>query len=182
MIRKIIGILALVAALVLGSAGVAKADGIALDNFTYTVGGQTFQWQLPASPTPTADNASPPFGFILSNVSVTDKAGTTAIADIGFYANNSFIDNGGGFDFQFGDLYIDAFGDQLYSGFENSPTFILGTYKMTERGSIAGSLESDNAGLPGKLVISSAPVPEPSTLILLIVGSLGVLLMARRRG
>lgn len=180
MIRKILGILALVAALALGSAGVAKADGVALDNFTYTVGGQTFQWQLPAAPTPTGDNVFPPFGFILGNVSVTDNVGTT-LTDIGFYANNSFIDNGGGFDFQFGDLYMDAFGPQLYSGFENSPTFIIGTYQMTEVGSIAGSLESDNAGVPAKLVISSAPVPEPSTFILLIVGSLGVLLMARRR-
>lgn len=52
MIRKILGIFSLAALLAMGFAGRANADGIDIDNFTFTSGGNTFVWQLPISSAP----------------------------------------------------------------------------------------------------------------------------------
>lgn len=175
MIRKILGIFSLAALLAMGFAGRAKADGI--DNFTFTSGGNTFVWQLPDAPVPDGD-VSPGYGFVLNNAAISMNGGAPILSSIGigFYAASL----SGGFDFLVGETYVLTTGPQLYTGPESNPKFSIGTFQLTDFGTAADSLP--DVGVPGTLTISSAPVPEPSTYLLMIVGSLGLLLAARRKG
>ena len=181
MIRKILGIFSLAALLAMGFAGRAKADGI--DNFTFTSGGNTFVWQLPDAPVPDGE-VNPGNGFVLNNVAISMNGGAPILSSIGmgFYA--AFLS--GGFDFQVGETYVgtgfcNRTGPQLYTGPESNPKFSIGTFQLTDFGTAADCAVPD-VGVPGTLTISSAPVPEPSTYLLMIVGSLGLLLAARRKG
>ena len=173
MIRKILGIFSLAALLAMGFAGRAKADGI--DNFTFTSGGNKFVWQLPDAPVPDGE-VNPGNGFVLNNVAISMNGGAPILTSIGFYA--AFFS--GGFDFLVDDTYVGTGFLQLYTGPESNPKFSIGTFQLTDFGTAADSLP--DVGVPGKLTISSAPVPEPSTYLLMIVGSLGLLLAARRKG
>ncbi len=173
MIRKILGICGLMVLVALATARMAKADDV--DSFTYTSGSDTFVWQLPASP---GVDPFAPFGFMLSDVGVSENGGASVPTAMAFWT----FDNGGGFDFQFGDFFAELFGDQLYDGLEANPTFKTGTFLLTDYGSASASTFEVDSGVPGTLVISKVSVPEPSTAMLLIVGSLGLLLVTKRRG
>jgi hypothetical protein len=177
MIRRILRIFSLSAVLALGFAGMAQADGIAMDKFEFTSGGNTFVWQLPASPVPDGDVVAGN-GFIINNVPISMNNGAAILTDVGFYAQ--FFS--GGFDFMLGDTFVGTGGPQLYTGQEATPTFLIGTFQMTDFGSAEDFLPDLTVGVPGTLAISSVQVPEPSTCLLMIVGALGLLLVTRRRG
>jgi len=152
-------------AAILLSAGVANAVVL---QFTVT-GDYTATWQVNANPNP--DIASPGEGFILWDVEGFDDA-IFGIADLTFY--NAAI--GGGleiYDF-WNDVYLlSAEGPQLYGGSEENPTFLLGTFALTEfEGTGAYTLTIAEVGAP-------AAVPEPATGALLIGGL--ALMAARRR-
>ena len=151
--------------------------------FTLTSGANTVRFTLPSSPTPTAVNTDCfsqfPGEFCLDSVPVTFNG--TTIADTVEFFNAS---GGGGLNFLFtGGDGLDQIGFQLYSGTESAPTFVLGTYPLTNAGD----------GIPGDytLQIASAgggtgpgnpsPVPEPSSLLLLGSGALGMVVTVRRR-
>lgn len=158
----------------------AKADTV---QFTLTSGANTVSFTLPSSPTPFAVNtdcpSSFPGEFCLDSVPVTFN-GSTISDQIEFFNASG----GGGINFLFtGGAGLDQIGYQLYSGTESAPTFVLGSYPLSNAGD----------GIPGDYTLQIAqagggtdpgtpnPVPEPSSLLLLGSGALGVATAVRRR-
>ena len=152
------------ALLLVGASGV-RAD--TLDQFTYQAGGNTFEWQLPASPT-ALDFVIDGFGFgVLTGFT---ENGTAALGEINFFNGDPFV--GGGLQVvdSLGNVLVDAFGPQVYSGPEGAPTFLPGIYSQLD---FADPAQPD--GILATLTVTEvAPVPEPSSVVLL--GS-GLLLM-----
>lgn len=162
MSRVRLAILAFFGLLLLSSATTLRADSI--DQFTYTSGGNTFSWQLPASPT-VSDSSAGQY-FEVSNVAYSLNGGAPVMGTFDFYS----LSTGGGFDMYSGamsTLWISAFGLQVYSGNENSPLFIPGTYTF---------LDFSKGILPSKgtLTIKTVSVPEPSAALLLLAGLAGL--------
>ncbi len=157
--KKLMGIFGLAMLLALCSASLTKADG--LDNFTYTAGGNTFTWQLPSSPAPAVADVYPGFGFTLNNVLVSENGGTPVLASFDFYSTWS----AGGFDLTVGNnMLANTAWQQLYQGWEGAPTFLTGTFLLTD-------YAANEDTFPGTLDITTN-VPEPSALGLLAVGVL----------
>ncbi len=176
--RKILGICGVTVLMAFAAASVAKADDV--DSFTYTVAGDTFVWQLLASP-----NVDPSIfgGFMVSNVGVSENGGAPVLTELAFFPDSA----GGGFGFNIPTFFADVFGDQLYTGPDATPTFKLGTFPKpgtdtTLKDFGTPSPDGGVTGIDATLVISKVSVPEPSTYMLLIVGSLGLLLVTKRKG
>jgi PEP-CTERM motif len=141
------------------SATRAKAD----DVFTYQIGGNTFTWQLPGTPTISPGNFSTNVFFTIPTVSYSENGVAQPPELFDFFPSG----NGGGFDLFNGTSYLlDEYGAQLYTGSESDPTFVPGTYDLTEL-----------SGAAGTLVITgpSGTVPEPGSLALLATGILALL-------
>ena len=151
------------------SVGRAQADGN--DNFIYEFGGNTFTWQLPATPNVGSDYVPGQF-FYIPDVPYSENGIAQSPSSLVFYSSLPGI--GGGFELYNGGTYlINAFGAQVYNGLENSPTFVPGTYELNN---------SSATGLVGTLVISTiVSTPEPGTSLLLSVGMLSLLGLARRK-
>jgi hypothetical protein len=142
------------------TAAAAKAD-----TFKLTGDGDTYTFSIASSPTVTAI----PFGFEVTGVTVTDDGVAQPDSTLTFYDTSS----SGGFAVQSSNLIFNS--DQLFSGTNDSPTFLLGTFKLTD----------DVDGSKYKLVIkddpSASPAPEPSSIVLLASGSLALIGAARRK-
>ena len=155
-------------AAMLFSAGVANA---ALYQFQLT-GDYAASWQLSSTVSP--DDAADGQGFVLIDVAGNFPGSEFDLADLTFY--NDAI--GGGmqiYDFYSDSLLLLTDGSQLYTGSEDSPTFRLGTFAMTEfDGTGRYSLTVTDLDAP------PADVPEPASAALLL-GGLGVLLASRKR-
>jgi len=155
------------AAFALFSATQAQADTI--DNFTYQEGGNTFTWQLPSSPTISADNYLPGLAFAISDVTYSENDIPQNPASLIF----SSLPDGGGF-FLFDTVQgILSFGSQLYSGTEDAPTFLEGTFSLPDYFSPDGNV------IPATLTITS--VPEPSSTMLLGMGMLALFGLALKK-
>lgn len=135
------------------------------DTFKLTGDGDTYTFSIDSSPTVTPIS----FGFIVNGVTVTDDG----VAQPGFTLTFYDTSSQGGFAVQSSNLIFD--GDQLFSGTNDSPTFLLGTFKLT----------NDIDGSKYKLVIkddpSTSPAPEPSSIVLLASGSLALIGAAHRK-
>ena len=144
----------------------AHANPIPTDYFTLTTSGGNYTWTLPASPTITTLPILVPLRFSVPSTVVTKPDGSTVVDLFTFYGSLA----GGGFS----DSYFDwsFYRGQMYSVIAKQPTFITGTYNLLGGDNFRGDV----------LTISNvAPTPEPSSLILLGTGLVGVFGMARRR-
>ncbi len=144
----------------------AKADSI--DNFTYQAGGNTFIWQLPSSPTVSPDSFLPGLLFGFTDVAYSENDIPQSPTVLSLYS----LGFGGGL--SLGDLgaIIAASDFQIYAGSEDAPTFLTGTFGLTD-------YTSDANGLPATLTITT--VPEPSSLMLIGTGMLALLGLALRK-
>jgi hypothetical protein len=160
---------ALVAMLFSGS--VANA---ALLQFTVT-GDYTASWQMDSNPTP--DVVGDGEGFVVWDVDGFPDA-IFGVADITFF--NAAL--GGGlqiYDYWTDFYLLTADGSQLYTGTEDNPLFILGSFALTEYlGTGTYTLTIAQVGGP---VLPPVDVPEPATGALLLGGAAIMAGMRKRR-
>ena len=157
-----------VAALLL-SAGAANA---ALYQFNLT-GGYTASWQLNSTVTPAALDAGE--GFVLIDVQGNFPGSLSGVVDLSFF---NAAENGGlGIDDFLGNqVLLSTDGPQLYSGPESSPTFLLGTFNLTE----FGGIETYTLTITDLDAVPPGTVPEPASAALVVAG-LAMLAASRRR-
>ncbi len=155
----------------------AKADTL---DFTLTGQGQTLTFSLPSSPTSFSSTSST--GFVVAGVSDVLN-GTPGVTEVGFYnalAQFFFGPNAAvlpGEDGTGGAPQDFFSGDALFSGPSTAPVFKTGTFN--ERGDSGDSLPSGAYTMTISDVPSAAP--EPSSLVLLGTGALGLAASFRRR-
>ena len=147
----------------------AKADSI--DNFIYQAGGNTYTWQLPSSPTLSPDSFLTGVVFGITDIAYSENDIPQDPAALNFLS----LTFGGGLslnDLIQGISPIIASDFQIYGGSEDAPTFLTGTFGLTD-------YASDANGLPATLTITA--VPEPSSLMLLATGMLALLGLALKK-
>jgi len=166
----------LVTAFSCSTAAVSFASPI--DNFKLSDGTNVFAFSLPSSPTPDQVNQTEGIiQFTMNNVAVNVN-GTPANYFISFF--NEFS-SGGGLCIDTVDTMCVGNGDilnqsgpQLFTGSEAIPTFSLGTFSLSNFG--PNTFSSDFT-----LEITSSEIPEPSSLLMLSTGVLGLVGAVRRK-
>lgn len=141
----------------------AQAD---IYEFSLT-GDYTATWQL--NSTVLSDSSADGIGFVLWDVDGFPDA-VLNVADVYFW----HADIGGGL--QIEDYYGDAIlvstdGPQLYTGPEDNPTFLLGTFALTEY---------QGSGTYSLTVTNLSAIPEPASIALML-GGLGLVGVAAAR-
>jgi hypothetical protein len=177
--------LALLGMLLLAGVTNARADGV---NFLLTDGPNTMTWTLPS---PLIPNSSFPKGFTMNGVTVLENGITPVTANIAFW--NLTVNDGGisacatsATCDPTSDLSLfDTFDYLTFSGTTALPTFTPGTYtepavedEVTENDGDTWALSSSQ---DANLTLTITSVPEPSTMLLLGSGLLGLTGMGLRR-
>lgn len=148
-----------------------------LDTFTLTGNSTSYNFQLPASGTPSLTGFScpdpqSPLDFCYTGVSINNRTTNDTVEFFG-------ADVGGGIEILSGSVsVVNLGGAMLFSGTSSAPTFLLGSFALSDI----------NNGAPYTLDISSgstppppSSIPEPSTWLLTGTGLAGVAARLRRR-
>jgi PEP-CTERM motif len=164
----------LVAAFSCSTAAVSLASPI--DNFKLSDGTNVITFSLPSSPTP--DQNVDLFLFTINNVAV-DVNGTPANYFISFFNELDFgglcITTDDATCFEDGSI-LNQTDLQLYTGSEAVPTFSLGTFSLTNVG-----VNTFSSNFTLDITSSETPIPEPSSLLMLSTGVLGLVCAVRRK-
>jgi len=136
--------------------------------FWDSISGDDLEFDLPTMPMP---DFTDPYSFAIYYVPVSVNGGGPYTAhSIDFFTDA--LD--GGFDVL--DLYpyaLQRFGPQLFSGPNTAPTFVDGDYELAD---------SPGGDAVGTLHITSAEaIPEPSTIVLMGLGLVGLGYAGRRK-
>lgn len=151
-----------------------RADSI--DQFTYHSGRNTFTWQLPDSPHVARGAFDVDEWFVLTPVKVFKNAAPQAAAHLVFLS----AARGGGLRLILQNQYVSigGSGPELFSGDESAPTFLPGTFALTDFTSYWGKMV-------GTLTIAAADLsiaaPEPSSLLLLVAALVSLALLLCRK-
>lgn len=169
-LKKSLKAAALAAALF--SAGVANA---ALYQFNLT-GDYTASWQL--NSTPTVDDYATGIGFLVIDVEGNFPGSLFDFVDLTFYSADA--DGGLQIDDYYGETtLLITDGGQLYSGPESAPTFLTGTFGLSEYGG-TGSYTLTVTNLDAGPGPGPGEVPEPASVAMLL-GGLGLMASMKKR-
>jgi hypothetical protein len=137
------------------------------DTFNYSYVGtgfySSFSFSVPSSPTLLTDVGANSFVIVEVPIIVD---GSPLNAGVGFYDGEIQV---GGIDYD-----VNPTGTALFSGNPSTPTLLLGVFSVTQDATRAG-------GVLTVTDLTPTSVPEPSTLMLLGTGIIGIAGMARRR-
>lgn len=140
--------------------------------YSFTAFGTTATFTLPSNPTP--DYVDPGMNYFqIDNVSINLASMGTYTTDLAFFTDADGGGIGGG-----PNLEDQLLGPQLFSGSLTAPTLLTGAFDLS--GFITPDVDGPVA-VSGTLYATVPPVPEPSSIVLMLTGLLGVAGFAFRK-